>query len=68
MTWPRHGEVWLADSDPTLGREQRGVRPCIVLSVDIFNHGPADLVVVVPLTSRRQGIAFHVEVTPSMAG
>jgi mRNA interferase MazF len=33
-----------------------------VLSVNQFNHGPADLVVVIPITSRYKRIASHVRV------
>ncbi len=29
---PRRGCVVLVDLDPTVGHEQRGVRPCIVVS------------------------------------
>jgi mRNA interferase MazF len=48
--------------DPAKGREQAGKRPALVLSVDIFNHGPADLVVVLPITSKSKGIPFHVSI------
>lgn len=35
-----------------------------MVSTDRFNHGPAGLVVVLPLTSRAKGIPLHVEVQP----
>lgn len=54
------GEVWWVDLDPTRGREQRGRRPAVVVSVDPLNHGPAELVIVTPLTSKEKGIPFHV--------
>jgi len=44
--------MWLADLDPTRGHEQAGRRPVLVVSDDIFNRGPADLVIILP--SRRQ--------------
>lgn len=56
------------DLDPTKGREQAGSRPALVISVDPFNHGPAELVVVLPITSRHQGIPFHVRLTPPEGG
>lgn len=37
-------------------------------SVDQFNAGPADLVVVAPLTTRNRGIARHVPIAPPEAG
>lgn len=65
---PSRGEVWLADLDPTRGREQHGRRPVLILSATAFNHGPAGLVVVIPITSRDKGIALHVRVTPPQGG
>ncbi len=49
MTEPLRGEIWLADLNPTRGHEQSGRRPVIVLSEDLFNNGPADLVIVLPI-------------------
>ena len=51
MTTPLRGEVWLVDLDPTRGREQAGKRPALVISTNEFNGSPADLVVIVPITS-----------------
>ena len=51
MTYPHRGEIWLADLRPTRGRERAGRRPMLVFTVDFFNAGPADVVVVLPLTS-----------------
>ena len=58
----------MVDLDPTRGHEQSGRRPGLVVSVDLFNHGPADLVVLVPITSKAKGIPFHVEVNPPEGG
>lgn len=65
---PRRGEVWLADLSPTRGHEQRGTRPVMVLSVDTFNAGPAELVTVLPVTSTVRAIASHVEVRAGEGG
>ena len=43
---PARGEVWLLNLSPTKGHEQEGQRPALVISVDAFNQGPADLIVV----------------------
>jgi mRNA interferase MazF len=64
----RRGEVWLADLNPTRGREQTGQRPVLVVSADPFNRSPAGLVIAVPLTTRRRGIPTHVEVRPPDGG
>jgi mRNA interferase MazF len=63
MAYPRRGEIWLADLRPARGREQSGRRPVLVLSVDFFNAGPADLVVVLPLTSTQRDLSLHVKVS-----
>src|SRR5215468_3505344 len=65
---PSRGEVWFLNLDPTQGGEQAGSRPALVISVDAFNHGPADLVVVLPITSQPKGIPFHVAVAPPEGG
>jgi len=62
MHQPSRGEVWFVDLDPTRGKEIRGERPCLVISVDPFNQGPAELVVVLPITSTDTGIPFHVRI------
>ncbi len=65
---PRRGEVWIVDLDPTLGHEQAGRRPGLVISVDAFNQSAAELAVVLPLTSRDKGIRSHVPVAAGEAG
>ncbi len=65
---PTRGEVWLVGLDPVQGREQAGKRPALVLSVDQFNHGPAELVVILPLTSKAKGVPLHVAVLPPEGG
>lgn len=58
----------MVDFDPTKGHEQAGRRPALVISVDTFNSGPAELVIVLPITSKSKGIRSHVEVNPPEAG
>lgn len=64
----RRGEVWLADLNPSRGREQTGQRPVLVVSADLFNQSPAGLVIAVPFTTRRRGIPTHIEVRPPDGG
>lgn len=61
---PCRGDIWLADLNPVRGHEQAGRRPVLVVSVDPFNAGRADLVVVIPITSTIRPIPFHVVVQP----
>ena len=65
---PARGEIWGVDLSPALGHEQGGHRPVLVVSVDAFNAGPAELVVVLPLTSKAEGVPFHVEIQPPEGG
>lgn len=65
---PARGEIWLADLNPVRGHEQAGRRPVLVISVDVFNQGRADLVVVLPVTSTVRPIPFHVSVAPPEGG
>ncbi len=67
-SFPRRGDVWFADLNPTRGHEQRGTRPVLVLSVDSFNSGPAELVTVLPVTSTVRAIPSHVEVQAPEGG
>lgn len=62
MPEPSRGEIWLVDLNPVRGHEQAGRRPGLVISVDTFNHGPAGLVVILPMTTKAKGIPFHVKV------
>ena len=65
---PLRGEVWTARLDPIVGHEQAGTRPCLVVSTDRLNRGPAELVVVVPLTRSNRNVPLHVRVDPPDGG
>ncbi len=65
---PLRGEVWMLNFDPTRGHEQAGTRPALIISVDVFNAGPANLVIVLPITSRSKGVRSHVAVQPPEGG
>ncbi|HXV62742.1 MAG TPA: type II toxin-antitoxin system PemK/MazF family toxin [Vicinamibacteria bacterium] len=68
MRRPSRGDVWMVDLNPVVGREQAGTRPAVVLSVDELNQSAADLVMVLPLTSREKRVRSHVEVREREAG
>ena len=65
---PNRGEIWLADLNPTHGHEQAGALPVLVISTNTFNHGPADLVLVLPLTNTDRRIPIHVPINPPEGG
>ncbi|HEV7375635.1 MAG TPA: type II toxin-antitoxin system PemK/MazF family toxin [Pyrinomonadaceae bacterium] len=51
------GDILWANLDPTLGREQSGLRPVLVLSQNVFNDR-SGTVIAVALTSRQPGAGF----------
>jgi len=65
---PLRGEIWDVSLDPTSGHEQAGTRPALIVSVDIFNEGPADLVLAIPLTRTARKVRWHVQVGPPEGG
>jgi mRNA interferase MazF len=68
MPLPNRGEIWLADLDPTRGHEQAGTRPVLVVSANLFNHGPSGLVFCLPLTRTNRHIPVHVPIDPPEGG
>ncbi|MFW6156269.1 MAG: type II toxin-antitoxin system PemK/MazF family toxin [Armatimonadota bacterium] len=68
MIAPARGEVYYADLDPVRGHEQAGRRPVLVVSATLFNEGPANLVVVLPMTTRDRGIPLQVAIDPPEGG
>jgi mRNA interferase MazF len=65
---PARGDIWFLDLNPTRGHEQAGVRPAVVVSADLFDQGPAGLVVVLPMTTTWRRIPLHVSVEPPEGG
>lgn len=59
---PSRGEVWFVNLDPIIGHEQAKTRPCLIISHDTFNHGPAHLHIVLPITSKDKNHPFHVPI------
>jgi len=68
MRTPLRGDVWLIDLNPTKGREQSGKRPALIISADGFNKSQAELVIVLPISSKKKNIPLHVEIFPPEGG
>lgn len=64
----RRGEIWIADLSPTRGREQRGTRPVLIISDNMFNKSAAELCIVLPLTSNVRNIPSQIPVLPPEGG
>ena len=65
---PSRGEVWDLHFEATTGHEQAGTRPALILSEDLFNEGPAEMVVVAPITRAPGKIRWHVSVASPEGG
>lgn len=56
---PDRGEIYWASLDPTLGHEQHGRRPVLVLSRGLYND-LSGLVIICPLTSKIKPYPYSV--------
>ncbi len=61
---PRQGDIIAITFDPQSGHEQKGRRPALVVSKDLFNRGTA-LAMVCPITNADRGFPFHVPIPAS---
>jgi mRNA interferase MazF len=61
MVGVKRGDIWLVDLNPTKGSEQKGIRPCLVISNDITNNY-SPTVCVIPLTSDLTGRKYPINV------
>lgn len=68
MSAPARGEIWDTDFGPTRGREQAGIRPALIISVDVFNQSAAELVFAIPITTKVKPVRSHVPVKPPEGG
>jgi mRNA interferase MazF len=62
------GQVYAVNLGQPIGHEPAFRRPAVVVSVDILNNGPGQMVVVVPITSAHYGLRSHVELEPGTSG
>jgi mRNA interferase MazF len=55
---PDRGNLVWINFNPAVGREQQGRRPAVILSPRAYNK-PSELVLLIPITSRRKGYPFE---------
>ncbi len=58
----------MLDPGPTIGSEQSGYRPYLVTSIEATNRSPAELAIVMPLTTTPRENRLHVRIEPSESG
>lgn len=54
------GRVVWSELNPSIGREQGGRRPCVVISSTDFTDVVDEMVILVPCTTRDRGWANHI--------
>ena len=47
---PKRGEIWVVNLDPTLGKEIKKTRPCLIMQNDVINES-LRTTMVAPITS-----------------
>lgn len=61
---PKQGDIVMIDLNPTKGHEQRGYRPAVVISKNIFNEN-TNMVIVCPITSNDKYFPTHYKLEDS---
>ncbi len=62
---PLRGELWMIDLNPKKGREQKGVRPCLIVSTDALNRSEFGTVILCPInTTERASFQWRVGLQP----
>jgi len=61
MTYPRRGEIWLVEFDPTRGHEIQETRPAVIIQNDIGNRY-SPVTIVAAITSKLSPTPYPVEV------
>src|SRR3989337_3441300 len=62
---PLRGEIWMIDLDPKKDREQKGVRPCLIVSTDALNRSDFGTVILCPITTtERPSFTWRVGLQP----
>jgi mRNA interferase MazF len=56
---PRQGDLAALDFGPQSGHEQKGRRPALVVSKEVFNKATG-MAICCPITNTNRGVPFHV--------
>jgi mRNA interferase MazF len=63
---PLRGEIWEFDLNPKKGREQKGTRPCLVVSTNAMNRSEFGTVIICPITtSERSSFRWRPGLVPA---
>ncbi len=61
---PKKGDLVILTFDPQAGHEQKGRRPALIISNEVFNEA-LGLAIACPITNTNRDFPFHVEVNSS---
>lgn len=62
MTFPKRGEIYLVNFDPTIGSEIKKTRPALIIQNDVSNeHSP--IIIVAAITSKYDEKLYPTEVS-----
>jgi len=56
----KQGDIVIVNFDPTLGHEQAGLRPALVISKDLYNRNTKQIVVC-PITSKVRPLPMRIQ-------
>lgn len=59
----KQAEIWDVNFNPTKGREQRGIRPAVIISGNVMNDN-SSLIIVCPLTSKVKNLRGNIILNP----
>ena len=62
----KQGEIWFANLNPSMGSEQAGLRPVVILSGNLLNEH-LNIVIVAPLTTKIKRYKGNPILKPSKA-
>lgn len=57
---PEQGDIVFLEFDPQAGHEQKGKRPALVISSNLYNNFTG-LAIVCPITNTNKGFPLHIE-------
>lgn len=58
--FPRQGDIIVLNFSPTLGHEQRGRRPALVVSNNTFHKFTHGIAIVCPITNTHRNVPAHI--------
>lgn len=64
----KRGDIFLADLSPTIGSEQNGVRPVLVIQNDIGNKYSPTVIVLAITSKQKPKLPTHIPVSASISG